>query len=69
MQQPMSIAPTSTKSQVVDQILVFNASAPREWLLAFDFAALEGYLQRLRLAVQRNAGRGAGEGALKFAVG
>jgi hypothetical protein len=69
MQQPMSIAPTSTKSQVVDQILVFNASAPREWLLAFDFAALEGYLQRLRLAVQRNAGRAAGEGTLKFAVG
>lgn len=55
--QSMSIVPASTKSQVVDQILVFNASAPREWLLAFDFAALEGYLQRLRLAVQRRTVR------------
>ena len=28
----------------------FNASAPREWLEAFDFRALERYLDRLRPA-------------------
>jgi hypothetical protein len=40
-----------TKSQLVEQIRRLNASAPREWLEAFDFRALEGYLGRLREAV------------------
>ena len=39
-----------TKSQLVEQIRRLNASAPREWLEAFDFRALEGYLRRLREA-------------------
>ena len=45
-----SIADRMTKSQLVEQIRRFNASAPREWLEAFDFRALERYLDRLRPA-------------------
>lgn len=46
-----SMGDPMTKSQLVDQIRRFNASAPREWLEGFDFRALEGYLGRLRTAV------------------
>ena len=42
-----------TKSQVVAQIRRLNASAPREWLEAFDFRALERYLDRLRSGLHR----------------
>jgi hypothetical protein len=45
-----SIADRMTKSQLVEQIRRFNASAPREWLEAFDFRTLERYLDRLRPA-------------------
>ena len=45
-----SMGDQMTKSQLVDQIRRFNASAPREWLDGFDFRALEGYLRRLREA-------------------
>ena len=42
-----SVHAPMTKSQVVAQIRRINASAPREWLEAFDFRALERYLDRL----------------------
>ena len=46
-----SMGEPMTKSQLVDQIRRFNASATREWLESFDFASLERYLRRLRPAV------------------
>ena len=45
-----SMGEPMTKSQLVDQIRRFNASATREWLESFDFASLERYLRRLRPA-------------------
>lgn len=45
-----SMGEPMTKSQLVDQIRRFNASATREWLERFDFVALERYLRRLRPA-------------------
>jgi hypothetical protein len=63
--EAMSFNAAVTKSQLVDQILAFNASAPREWFESFEFGALEGYLRRLREAVARRTGGGP-SGALPF---
>ncbi len=48
----MSLAHSSlTKSQLVDAILEINATASRDWLMAFDFHALRGYFLRLHHAL------------------
>lgn len=47
----MSLAETTlTKTQIVDAILEMNATASRDWLMSFDFAALRGYFLRLHHA-------------------
>ena len=63
--EALSFNAAVTKSQLVDQILAFNASAPREWLESFEFGALEGYLRRLRESVARRTG-GIGPAPLPF---
>jgi hypothetical protein len=48
----VSLANSSlTKSQLVDAILEMNATASRDWLMAFDFPALRGYFLRLHHAL------------------